>query len=103
MRWQSVARRGMEEVDKRMMGPAGLRWTALLPALLVVLLPLSAPDAALIGSAGLSYQAASKAKSRAPKVAAVNNLRVSRSGDSSRLVLELAKPATFTQQRMKNP
>jgi N-acetylmuramoyl-L-alanine amidase len=85
---------------------------ALLPALLTVLIPvpvsharpLPSPTVHLESSqTGLSQLAATKAKSRAPKIATVKNLKVSRSETYNSLVLELAKPVTYTQQRMKNP
>ena len=98
---------------KHIVGSPMRRWlTALVPALLTILIPVPASHAGPLPSptvhlesfqAGLSQLDATKAKSRAPKVVAVKNLKVSRSENSNSLVLELAKPVTYTQRRLKNP
>ena len=98
---------------KHMVSSPGRRWVvALLPAFLAVLIPVPASHAGPLPSptihlessqAGLSLLATTKAKSRAPKVTTVKTLIVSRSENSNSLVLELAKPVTFTQRRLKNP
>ena len=103
----------MKDNLKHMVSSPRRRWVAvLLPAFLAVLIPVPTSHAGPLGSptvylessqAGLSQLAATKAKSRAPKVATVKTLKVSRSGNYNSLVLELAKPVTYTQRRMKNP
>jgi N-acetylmuramoyl-L-alanine amidase len=52
---------------------------------------------------GLLHLAAAKHKPHASKTVAVTNLRVSQTGKRHRLVLNLAKPVTFTQERTSDP
>ena len=103
----------MKDDIKHLVGSPRRRWVAvLLPTVLAVLIPAPASHAGPLPSPtvhlessqeGLIQLASTKAKSRAPKVATVNNLMVSRSGNYNSLVLEFAKPVTYTQRRMKNP
>lgn len=52
---------------------------------------------------GLLHLAAARSKQHASKTIAVTNLRVSQTGNRRRLVLDFAKPITFTQERMSDP
>ena len=76
---------------KHMVGsPERRRRCALLLVWVAFLLPVSASDAA-------------KSNPQSSKAIAVNNLRASRTANHIRVVLELAKPVTITQQRVSNP
>ena len=52
---------------------------------------------------GLHHLAATRPKQHQSKTIAVTGLRVSQTGTRRRLVLDLAKPATFTQERTSDP
>ena len=81
-------------------------------ALLVLWLPTSSseatfktPDTLRVASAqsGPAYLVAAKSKQRAAKVTTVKNLRVSQKANQHRLVLDLARRFTYTQQRLVDP
>jgi len=81
-------------------------------ALLFLWLPTSSseatfktPDTLRVASAqsGPTHLVAVKSKQRSAKVATVNNLRVSQKANQHRLVLDLARRFTYTQQRLADP
>ncbi len=85
---------------------------ALLLALLAALVPAPAASAALPQTlawhlqspwAGLLHLAAARSKQHSSKTVAITNLRVSQTGKRHRLVLNLARPVTFTQERTSDP
>jgi len=103
----------MEHDHKLMVGsPTRRRSYLLLAALLALWLPTSSseatfqtPDALRVASAqsGLPHLVAAKSKPRSARVITVNNLRVSQKANQHRLVLDLARPFTYTQQRLADP
>ena len=52
---------------------------------------------------GLLHLAAARSKQHSSKTATITNLRVSQTGKRHRLVLDLAKPVAFTQERTSDP
>lgn len=93
----------MQPDGKQMVIPSGRCLRVLLSlALAVFLLPAPASDAARTGQKEIR-PAAAKASTRSSKTITINNLRTSRNRDHIRVVLELARPVTITQQRASNP
>ncbi len=92
--------------------PARCRRGALLLALLAAL--LATPDASATmpqtlawhlqsPQTGFLYLTAARSKQHASKTIMITNFRASQEGNHHRLVLDFAKPATFTQKRMSDP
>ncbi len=77
----------------------GRTFVPLLLASLTLMLPASSSSA----TAEFSHLAAAKSQSRSAKVVTVSNLRVSQTANQRRLVLDLARPFTYTQQRVADP
>lgn len=103
----------MKPDGKHMVGsPARYLRGALLLALSAALLT-ALPASATISHAaafhlqspwtGLLHLAAARSKQHSSKTATITNLRVSQTGNRHRLVLNLAKPVTFTQERSSDP
>ncbi|HZC67905.1 MAG TPA: N-acetylmuramoyl-L-alanine amidase [Nitrospirales bacterium] len=103
----------MEHDQKLMVGsPKRCRTYLPLVALLALWLPTSSseatfktPDTLRVASvqSGLTHLVAAKSKSRSARVSTVNNLRVSQKANQHRLVLDLARPFRYTQQRLADP
>ncbi len=103
----------MEHDHKFMVGPpTRCRSYLLLVALLALWLPTSSseatfqtPETLRVASAQsrLPHLVAAKSKPRSARVITVNNLRVSQKANQHRLVLDLARPFTYTQQRLADP
>ena len=102
------------EHDHKLMVRSPTRRRTYLPlvALLALGLPTSSseatfqtPDTLRVASAqsGLPHLVAAKSKPRSARVITVNNLRVSQKANQHRLVLDLARPFTYTQQRLADP
>ena len=92
--------------------PARCRRGALLLALLAALLATPNASATMPQTlawhrqspqTGFLYPAAARSKQHASKTIMITNLRASQEGNRHRLVLDFAKPATFTHQRMSDP
>ncbi|TSA05500.1 MAG: N-acetylmuramoyl-L-alanine amidase [Nitrospiraceae bacterium] len=103
----------MKPDGKQMVGsPARCLRGALRLALLAAL--LATPDASATmpqtlawhlpsPQTGFLYRAAARSKQQASKTVTITNFHVSQEGNRHRLVLDLAKPATFTQERTSDP
>src|SRR5713226_3348079 len=111
--WQGLAGKSMEHDQKlTVRSPKQCRSYLPLIALLVLWLPTSSseatfktPDTLRVASSqpGPTYLVAAKSKQRAAKVTTVKNLRVSQKANQHRLVLDLARRFTYTQQRLVDP
>lgn len=103
----------MKPDGKHMVGSSARCLRGALPlALLAMLLPAPAVSATMTQSpawrlqspqTGLLHLAAARPKPHASKTVAITNLRVSQRGNRYRLVLDLAKPVTFAQERTTDP
>src|SRR2546427_547503 len=103
----------MEHDQKLTVGsPTRCRTYLPLVALLALWLPTSSseatfktPDALRVASAqsGPTHLVAAKSRQRSARVTTVNNLRVSQKANQHRLVLDLARRFTYTQQRLADP
>jgi len=103
----------MEHDQKLTVGsPKRCRTYLPLIALLALWLPTSSseatfktPDTLRVASAqsGPTYLVAATSRQRSAKVATVKNLRVSQKANQHRLVLDLARRFTYTQQRLADP
>ncbi len=102
----------MKPDGKQMVGsPVRYARGLLLLALSVALCPVPAAFALSSHSAlylqsprtALLHLAAARHKPSASKTVAITSLRVSQTGNRHRLVLDLAKPVTFTQERTSDP
>ena len=103
----------MKPDGKHMVGSSARCLRGALPlALLAMLLPAPAVSATMTQSpawhlqspqTGLLNLAAARHKPHASKTVAITNLRVSQRGNRYRLVLDLAKPVTFAQERTTDP
>ena len=103
----------MEHDQKLTVGsPTRCRTYLPLVALLALWLPTSSseatfksPDALRVASAqsGPTHLVAAKSRQRSARVTTVNNLRVSQKANQHRLVVDLARRFTYTQQRLADP
>jgi N-acetylmuramoyl-L-alanine amidase len=103
----------MEHDQKLMVGsPTRCRTYLPLVALLALWLPASSSEATFktpdtlrgaSAQSGPTHLVAAKSKRRSAKVITVNNLRVSQKANHHRLVLDLARHFTYTQQRLTDP
>jgi len=103
----------MEHDQKLTVGsPKHCRTCLPLVALLALWLPtpsseatFKTPDTPRVESAqsGLAHLVAAKSKPRSAKVITVKNLRVSQTSNQRRLVLDLARPFTYTQHWLADP
>src|SRR2546427_49163 len=111
--WQGLAGKSMEHDQKLTVGsPTRCRTYLPLVALLALWLPTSSseatfksPDALRVASAqsGPTHLVAAKSRQRSARVTTVNNLRVSQKANQHRLVVDLARRFTYTQQRLADP
>jgi len=103
----------MEYDQKLMVGsPKHCRTCLPLVALLALCLPtpsseatFRAPDTPRVeyAQSGHAHLVAAKSKPRSAKVITVKNLRVSQTSNQRRLVVDLARPFTYTQHWLADP